>query len=51
MASQGYRPLIWQRSFYPPQGGGKGGGGTTYNSQTTSIPPEVLARYNSVNPN
>lgn len=30
-------------------GGGKGGGGTTYNSQTTTIPPEVLARYNSVN--
>lgn len=31
-------------------GGGKGGGGgTTYNSQATTIPPEVLARYNAVN--
>jgi hypothetical protein len=30
-------------------GGGKGGGGTTYNQASTSIPPEVLARYNAVN--
>jgi Chaperone of endosialidase len=31
-------------------GGGKGGGGgTTYQQQTTTIPPDVLARYNSVN--
>lgn len=32
------------------QGGSKGGGGgTTYQGSTTSIPPEVLARYNAVN--
>ena len=29
--------------------GGSKGGGTTTQSSTTSIPPEVLARYNSVN--
>jgi len=29
--------------------GGGGKGGTTTSSQTVSIPPEVLARYNSVN--
>jgi len=39
----------------PPKGfidtyfGGGGKGGTTSSSQTVSIPPEVLARYNSVN--
>ena len=39
----------------PPKGfidtyfGGGGKGGTTTSSQTVSIPPEVLARYNSVN--
>lgn len=31
-------------------GGGKGGsGGTTYQTQTTTIPPEVRARYDAVN--
>ncbi len=31
-------------------GGGKGGsGGTTYQTQQTTIPPEVQARYNAVN--
>ena len=29
--------------------GGGGKGGTTTSSQTVSIPPEVLARYNAVN--
>jgi hypothetical protein len=41
-------PAIARRHL--ANGGGKGGGGgTTYQSQTTSIPPEVRARYDAVN--